>query len=82
MSRPPAQALSTHIEDFLPTVLYQREVGVSSLVKIKPKYRNIIDVRLALSNIKPRILKPEENVVRSINLTEPQISLFWRQQPE
>jgi len=38
MSRPPAQALSPLIEDFLPTVLYQCEVGVSSLVKIKPKF--------------------------------------------
>jgi len=47
-----------HIEDFMITVLYQREVGFSSLVKIKPKYRNIMDDRLALSKIKPRISKP------------------------
>jgi len=49
MSLPRAQALRPHIEYFLPAVLYQSEVGVSNLVKIKPQYRNVMDVRLALS---------------------------------
>jgi len=36
-------------EDFLATVLCQCEVGFSSLVKIKRKYRNRMDVRPVFS---------------------------------
>jgi len=46
MSHLLAQALSLHIGDFLPAILHQHEVCVSSLVKIKPKYQNRMDVCL------------------------------------
>jgi len=49
MSSPLHKRKAPSIEDFLATVLYQCEVGFSSLVKIKLKYRNRMDVRPVFS---------------------------------
>jgi len=47
--KPTCTNVKPPIEDFLATVLYQYEVGFSSLVKMKPKYRNGMDVQLVFS---------------------------------